>query len=73
LLCDVTMTRALMCHVQALLNIYLLPDVTVRTKQMILLYTFCDLINLAASETYKAQVVADSSAVFNSDIIHMLK
>jgi len=43
---------------QALLNIYLLPDVTMRTKHIIVLYTFCDLVNLvASSETCKAQVV----------------
>jgi len=42
---------------QALLNICLLHDVTTRTKQIILLYMLCDLINLASSETLKTQVM----------------
>jgi len=41
---------------QVLLNVYILADVTARTKQIILLYTFCDLLNLASSEACKTQV-----------------
>jgi len=51
------------CCMQALLNVYLLPDVTAHNKQMILLYTFCDMLSLASSEGYKTQVVAYKSVV----------
>jgi len=43
--------------VQALLKVYLLPDVTSRTKQVILLYVLCDLLNVASSEISKTQVL----------------
>ena len=48
---------------QALLSIYLLPDVTSHTKQIILLYSLCDLINLASSEASRTQVGADSLVI----------
>jgi len=48
----------LLCAEQTLVSIYLLPDVTSRTKRIILLYMLCDLISLAATDMSKAQVVA---------------
>jgi len=51
------------CCIQALLNVYLLPDVTTRNKQMILLYTFCDMLSVTSSDGYKTQVPADNSVV----------